>query len=213
MSAPPSTARARRRLVSLRAGRAGRQWQHSGRTVITATGRLVRLLLRVRCALHRPRADFARQLVSSAVEIATHARHRPRTPETGRGRRWFMDKALRRWWCRHDDHERRRRYVGCPDEGHAAVRLKEVNDHLSDSYFFRIGETEDSSAFSRRGHRPVVLIEYDAQSPPAYGTRNSGGTGGPNATPTQQHIHTVVRTPIGDDHGVDLLELRLTKYH
>ncbi|MGW2914048.1 hypothetical protein ACWC9X_26765 [Streptomyces asoensis] len=40
-----------------------------------------------------------------------------------------------------------------------------------------------------------------------------GGPGGPGGTPVQQHIHTIVRTPNGGDHGVDLLELHLATDH
>lgn len=105
-------------------------------------------------------------------------------------------------------------YVGNMDDGHAEVRMKEVEEHLDDTYFHWIGETEDSSAFYYRVHSPVVLIEYDAQSPLAYGNKDSGGgMGGPNGTPTQQHIHTVIRTPNGGDYGVDLLRLHLESDH
>ncbi|MFI8191586.1 DUF3500 domain-containing protein [Streptomyces sp. NPDC085946] len=106
-------------------------------------------------------------------------------------------------------------YVGYMADGHADVRMKEVEAHLDDTYFFWIGEAEDSSAFYYRVHSPVVLIEYDAQSPLAYGNTSGGGggTGGPGGTPTQQHIHTVVRTPNGNDYGVDLLRLHLENDH
>lgn len=43
--------------------------------------------------------------------------------------------------------------------------------------------------------------------------RNQGGMGGPNGTPTQQHIHTIIRTPNGGDYGVDLLKLHLDNDH
>ncbi|GGL68151.1 hypothetical protein GCM10010129_09370 [Streptomyces fumigatiscleroticus] len=114
-------------------------------------------------------------------------------------------------------------YVGYMDEGHAEVRLAEVEKHIDDTYFYWLGETEDSSAFYYRVHSPVVLIEYDAQSPLAYGTKSSGsgsgagpgggGMGGPGGTPTQQHIHTIIRTPNGNDYGVDLLKLHLENDH
>ncbi|MFD3843208.1 DUF3500 domain-containing protein [Streptomyces sp. NPDC058642] len=66
-------------------------------------------------------------------------------------------------------------------------------------------ETKDSSAFNYRIHSPVVLIEYDAQSPIAYETQNRN--------PTQQHIHTIIRTPNGSYYGVDLLRLHLENDH
>ncbi|WP_416981926.1 DUF3500 domain-containing protein [Streptomyces sp. T028] len=110
-------------------------------------------------------------------------------------------------------------YVGNMDDGHADVKMQEVEDHLDETYFHWIGETEDSSAFYYRVHSPVVLIEYDAQSPLAYGNKDSdggnggGGMGGPGGTPTQQHIHTIIRTPNGGDYGVDLLRLHLENDH
>ncbi|MFB9508818.1 DUF3500 domain-containing protein [Streptomyces aurantiacus] len=129
-------------------------------------------------------------------------------------------------------------YVGYMDDGHAAVKLKEVEDHLDDTYFYWIGATKDSSAFYYRVHSPVVLIEYDAQSPLAYGKDaqmgGGGGGGAPSGqpsgqpsgmpsgspgggmgggTPTQQHIHTIIRTPNGNDYGVDLLKLHLETDH
>ncbi|MGW1716123.1 DUF3500 domain-containing protein [Streptomyces sp. NPDC002156] len=109
-------------------------------------------------------------------------------------------------------------YVGNMADAHAEVRMSEVEEHLDDTYFYWIGETKDSSAFYYRVHSPVVLIEYDAQSPLAYGNKSStggtgGGMGGPGGTPTQQHIHTIIRTPNGGDYGVDLLKLHLENDH
>ncbi|CAL9413715.1 hypothetical protein SUDANB58_01699 [Streptomyces sp. enrichment culture] len=125
-------------------------------------------------------------------------------------------------------------YVGYMDDGHAEVKMKEVEAHLDETYFYWIGESEDSSAFYYRVHSPVVLIEYDAQSPLAYGTEAGqgggggapsaapsgapsggpgGGMGGMGGTPTQQHIHTIIRTPNGNDYGVDLLKLHLETDH
>ena len=64
-------------------------------------------------------------------------------------------------------------YVGNLADGHAEVKMREVEDHLDDTYFHWIGETEDSSAFYYRVHSPVVLIEYDAQSPSPTATRTA----------------------------------------
>ncbi|MFE6285922.1 DUF3500 domain-containing protein [Streptomyces sp. NPDC057877] len=120
-------------------------------------------------------------------------------------------------------------YVGYQDEGHARVRMREIEKHIDDTYFHWIGAYEDDSAFYYRVHSPVVLIEYDAQSPLAYQEGEdsaasptasaspsgapSGGPGGPQGDPTQQHIHTVIRTPNGNDYGVDLLKLHLETDH
>ncbi|WP_329443192.1 DUF3500 domain-containing protein [Streptomyces canus] len=110
-------------------------------------------------------------------------------------------------------------YVGYIDEGHAEVKMTEVRKHLDDTYLYWMGETEDDSAFYYRVHSPVVLIEYDAQAPLFYkgdasatpSTSSAGGPGG--GTPSQEHIHTIVRTPNGGDYGIDLLKLHLQNDH
>ncbi|MFJ9897504.1 DUF3500 domain-containing protein [Streptomyces sp. NPDC091280] len=99
-------------------------------------------------------------------------------------------------------------YIGYISEGHAEVRTAEVEKHLDDTYFYWMGETKDDSAFYYRVHSPVVLIEYDAQAPLFY-----HGASAANGTPSQEHIHTVVRTPNGGDYGVDLLKLHLDNDH
>ncbi|MFJ3418865.1 hypothetical protein ACIPN8_21225 [Streptomyces sp. NPDC086082] len=45
------------------------------------------------------------------------------------------------------------------------------------------------------------------------GAPNDAPSGGPGGTPTQQHIHTIVRTPNGGDYGVDLLKPHLDNDH
>jgi hypothetical protein len=87
-------------------------------------------------------------------------------------------------------------YVGNLDAGHAKVRMDEIRRHLDDTYFAWIGEASPDSVFYYRVHSPVVLIEFDHQTPIAMK--------GPKA-PTRQHIHTVIRTPNGNDYGKDLL--------
>lgn len=121
-------------------------------------------------------------------------------------------------------------YIGYVNEGHAEVRMTEVEKHLDDTYFFWMGETKDDSAFYYRIHSPVVLIEYDAQAPlfykgdssasPSASASSGSGQGGPGGgmgmgggTPSQEHIHTIVRTPNGGDYGIDLLKLHLAHDH
>ncbi|MCC3764488.1 DUF3500 domain-containing protein [Glycomyces sp. TRM65418] len=101
-------------------------------------------------------------------------------------------------------------YINNLDEGHAEIRMDEIEAHLDDTYFMWVGETEEDSVFYYRIQSPVVLIQYDAQSPgPAaasYGSEQGG-------SPTRQHIHTLVRTPNGNDYGMDLLRLHLELDH
>ena len=91
-------------------------------------------------------------------------------------------------------------YVGNMDEGHARVKMDEVKVHLDRTYFAWIGNTEPGSVFYYRIHSPVILIEFDHQRP--VGRRHLVED---PRLPNLQHIHTVVRTPNGNDYGRDLL--------
>ncbi|HEX6070660.1 MAG TPA: DUF3500 domain-containing protein [Longimicrobiaceae bacterium] len=89
-------------------------------------------------------------------------------------------------------------YVGHMREGHARVRMEEVRAHIDDTWFAWIGEGGPESVFYYRIQSPVILIEFDHQTP--IGLRDV-----PRGQATRQHIHTVVRTPNGNDYGKDLL--------
>ena len=68
-----------------------------------------------------------------------------------------------------------------------------------------IGGSGEGSVFYYRIQSPVVLIEFDHQQPIAL-------RGLPRNVPTRQHIHTVVRTPNGNDYGKDLLRQHYEKH-
>ena len=87
-------------------------------------------------------------------------------------------------------------YVGNMSEGHAKIRMEEVRTHLPDTWFAWIGGTGADAVFYYRVHSPVILIEFDHQTPVALP--------GPKV-PGRVHVHTVVRTPNGNDYGKDLL--------
>jgi Protein of unknown function (DUF3500) len=87
-------------------------------------------------------------------------------------------------------------YVGNMPPGHARVRMDEVQKHLDQTWFAWIGSKDADAVFYYRVHSPVILIEFDHQTPVALG--------GPRV-PGRNHIHTVVRTPNGNDYGKDLL--------
>ncbi|HEX6259240.1 MAG TPA: DUF3500 domain-containing protein, partial [Woeseiaceae bacterium] len=89
-------------------------------------------------------------------------------------------------------------YVGNLRDEHASVRMNEVEAHLDETYFAWIGGSEDDSVYYYRIFSPVILIEFDHQSP-----ANLRHMYPPQ--PNRQHIHTVVRTPNGNDYGKDLL--------
>jgi hypothetical protein len=92
-------------------------------------------------------------------------------------------------------------YVGNMDEGHAAVKMEEVMAHLDRTYFAWKGRVENDGVFYYRIHSPVIYIEFDHQGPVALG--------GPRNVATRNHIHSVVRTPNGNDYGKDLLRQHL----
>lgn len=95
-------------------------------------------------------------------------------------------------------------YVGNMDAGHARVKMSEVKQHLNETYFAWMGGTNSESVYYYRIQSPVILIEFDHQRPIALGR---------SGTPTRNHIHTVVRTPNGNDYGKDLLRQHYLKHH
>lgn len=95
-------------------------------------------------------------------------------------------------------------YVGNMADGHAKVRMEEVRAHLDRTYFAWIGGTGNDDVFYYRIHSPVILIEFDHQSPVALP--------GARGVPTRAHVHSVVRTPNGNDYGKDLLRQHYEKH-
>ena len=95
-------------------------------------------------------------------------------------------------------------YVGQMAEGHAKVKLSEVKKHMNKTYFGWLGGAGKDSVFYYRIQSPVILIEFDHQRPIALAR---------SRTPTRQHIHTVVRTPNGNDYGKDLLRQHYRMHH
>lgn len=89
-------------------------------------------------------------------------------------------------------------YAGNIKDDHAAVKMDEVREHLDETYFAWIGEVGADAVFYYRIQSPVIFIEFDHQGPIALD--------GSRGTPTRRHIHTVVRTPNGNDYGKNLLQ-------
>jgi hypothetical protein len=94
-------------------------------------------------------------------------------------------------------------YVGYLRSGHAEIRMDEIKRHLDDTYFRWTGEVAPDGVFGYRIHSPVVLIEFDHQSGVAFDNKVS----------SRNHIHTIVRTPNGNDYGKDLLRQHLAESH
>ena len=91
-------------------------------------------------------------------------------------------------------------YVSNMDDGHARVKMDEVDRHLDNTWFTWIGGMQPDSVFYYRVQSPVILIEFDHQRP-----ANLRKFAADPEKPTRQHIHCVVRTPNGNDYGKDLL--------
>jgi hypothetical protein len=86
-------------------------------------------------------------------------------------------------------------YTGRIRPGHSEIRYAEAKRHLSETRFAWIGLFNDTSPFYYRILSPVIFVEFDHQS----------GIVFDNDVPSRDHIHTVVRTPNGNDYGRDLL--------
>ncbi len=95
------------------------------------------------------------------------------------------------------------RWIGHIREGHAKVKMAEIEAHLDRTYFAWIGEMNEGAVFFYRIHSPVVLIEFDHQRPIALGR---------SGTATRNHIHATIRTPNGNDYGKDLLRQHLLSH-
>jgi len=87
-------------------------------------------------------------------------------------------------------------HVGRMRSRHADAKMKEVKDHLSDTYFCWMGGMADDSTFYYRVQSPVIIIEFDHQRGIAFREHTK---------PYKDHIHVIIRTPNGNDYGKDLL--------
>tara|TARA_A100000164_G_scaffold33349_1_gene25566 strand:+ start:458 stop:1669 length:1212 start_codon:yes stop_codon:yes gene_type:complete len=97
-------------------------------------------------------------------------------------------------------------YISNVREGHDRVKMEEVIGHIDNTWFSWVGETNEDAVFYYRIHSPVVLIEFDHQ-------RMVGVPNAADRKPSRNHIHTVVRTPNGNDYGKDLLKQHKEKHH
>ena len=94
-------------------------------------------------------------------------------------------------------------YVNRMRSDQAQLKLDEIKQHLNQTYFAWMGGTEEESVFYYRVHSPVILIEFDHQN----------GIFLDNDKASRNHIHTVVRTPNGNDYGKDLLRQHRESNH
>ena len=94
-------------------------------------------------------------------------------------------------------------YVGRIRDGHSTLTMNDVVDHFDETHFTWMGGTDDVSPFYYKVQSPVVLIEFDHEPGVVFA----------NDEPTRHHVHTIVRTPNGNDYGIDLLRQHYERHH
>jgi hypothetical protein len=82
-------------------------------------------------------------------------------------------------------------FVRLLPEGPRAARLREIEAHLDQTWFSWIGGHRPGDVFYHRVQSPVVIAELDHHC----------GVFLDHDTPETFHIHTVLRTPHGNDYG------------
>lgn len=89
------------------------------------------------------------------------------------------------------------KYLAPLPPGPFRARMDEFERHLADTHFCWIGGFSEASPFYYRVQSPVIFIEFD----------HHAGVFLTNEQPAKFHVHTIVRTPNGNDYGIDLLRL------
>jgi hypothetical protein len=87
------------------------------------------------------------------------------------------------------------KYFAVLPDGPRNARMAEFERHLGDTHFCWIGGFAEDSPFYYRVQSPVTFIEFD----------HHAGVFLTNPEPAKFHVHTIVRTPNGNDYGFDLL--------
>ena len=82
-------------------------------------------------------------------------------------------------------------FVQLLPDGPRAARMREIEAHLGETWFSWIGGSEPGDVFYYRLQSPVVIAELDHHC----------GVFLDHDTPKPFHIHTVLRTPHGNDYG------------
>ena len=94
-------------------------------------------------------------------------------------------------------------YIAPMPVGPYAARMREIERHLTETHFCWIGGFDEVSPFYYRIQSPVTFIEFDHHS----------GVFLTNPEPAKFHVHTIVRTPNGNDYGVDVLRQHYAHAH
>jgi hypothetical protein len=87
-------------------------------------------------------------------------------------------------------------FIAYLPDGPRAARRREIHEHYGETFFSWIGGWEGEEAFYFRLQSPVVVLELDHHT----------GVFLSNDEPAPFHMHTVVRTPNGNDYGRELVK-------
>lgn len=91
-------------------------------------------------------------------------------------------------------------FIAYLPDGPRMARRREIQEHYDETWFSWIGGWEGEEAFYLRIQSPVVLLELDHHT----------GVFLDNDLPAPFHMHTVVRTPNGNDYGRELVRQAAT---
>ena len=94
-------------------------------------------------------------------------------------------------------------FVGYLPPGPLAARMAQVEASLDRTWWSWIGGHGDDDPFYYRIQSPILMTEFD----------HHAGIWLANQEPAKCHIHTVVRTPNGNDYGKDLLRQHYEQIH
>ncbi len=90
-------------------------------------------------------------------------------------------------------------FIAYLPDGPRTARRREIQEHYGETWFSWIGGWEEPEAFYFRLQSPVVVLELDHHT----------GVFLSNDEPAPFHMHTVVRTPNGNDYGRELVKQSL----
>ena len=88
-------------------------------------------------------------------------------------------------------------------EGPYRARINAIDKHLDNTWFSWIGGFGDDDPFYYRIQSPVVMLEFDHHS----------GVFLTNTDAQKCHIHTIIRTPNGNDYGKNILRQHYLSAH
>ncbi|CAK7222522.1 hypothetical protein SEUCBS140593_004927 [Sporothrix eucalyptigena] len=86
-------------------------------------------------------------------------------------------------------------FIAFLPDGPLAAKMNDVRKHLPQTHLMWMGHFGATDVFHFRIHSPVLICEFDHEC----------GMYLTNDTPGRFHVHTVVRTPNGNDYGKELL--------